>query len=669
MGKSIPSRKKSSQLKPLEKNREELAREISQTFLNLAFENRFTLHPRRLRELGAEEVKSFIAFFRDGDIEAVNRRGGQIAQEGLGRSAILALSTLFRDFYLGCLRNDSSGPLQTALQSVDQYMNAYLNGYMIALEAQTLKDQEQLRKALADALEQQRRELFIKNHAIHTSINGIMLTDLEGRISYVNPSFLKMWGYEAPAELIGVASAHFLGGDKARDILAGLLQTEGWHGELTARRKDGSATEVEVSASLILDTTGSQVGIMASYVDITERKRLESQFRQAQKMDALGQLASGIVHDVNNLLTAISGYAQLELMEIAPSNPMFRSLAQIKTATDRGRSLTQQLRVFTRQTTGERRSINLNTLVQETYELLRRTFPPNITIDLKLDPDLNIVNADPSQMSQLLMNLCVNARDAMTVDGRNGTENDSYHPTGGQLTVVTSNVHLTPRQAARYLTARPGDYVCVTVSDTGIGMNQRVLDRLFEPFFTTKGERSGTGLGLAVVYGIVQNHQGFIDVRSTFNAGSTFEVYLPVADRKIEGAKPEEPTAVLVPGRGTVLVVEDELQVREMVVRTLQKCGYEVMAAEHGLDALNVYEARKKPIDLVILDMIMPKMNGWDCFHRLKKADPQVKVLIMTGYTSEGNPRQLLSEGAVGFIEKPLNLQMFTQAVQEGIRR
>ncbi len=641
-------------------------------FEALIFENRYTLHPRRIREIGAEEVENFISYLlKEKDDRAAEELGIRRAQEGMGVATLLAFGTLLRRFFFERPDLFPAPHLRAAIESVDSYMSVYLSGYTKAQEAQVLKDQEQMRKALSDALEQQRRELFIKNHAIHTSINGIMLTDLEGSITYLNPSFLKMWGYERPEELLGSRGIDLLGKEQAREIFSQLSGAEGWHGEITVRRRDGSTTAAEVSASLIRDNTGSPVGIMASFVDVSERKRLESQFRQAQKMDALGQLASGIVHDVNNLLTAISGYAQLELMELSPADRVYRSLAQIKTATDRGKSLTQQLRVFTRQASGERRSISLNVPVEETYELIRRTFPPNITIVLNLDPNLKNINADPSQMSQLLMNLCVNARDAMTGDGQSGASGGAggLPASGGRLTVVTSNVHLDRRAAARYLTAQPGDYVCVKVSDTGVGMPPEVLERLFEPFFTTKGERSGTGLGLAVVYGIVQSHRGFIDVKSAPGIGSIFEVYLPAADCRIEAGPAEEAATTLVAGEGTILVVEDEPQVREMVIHTLRRCGYQVLSAENGLEAVAVYENRRQPIDLVVLDIVMPKMNGWDCFHRLKSFDPRVKVLIMTGYTANVSAEQLLNEGAVGFVEKPINLQPFTQAVYDAIHR
>ncbi len=647
-----------------------LSDEVCEALEELIFENRYTLHPRRIKELGPEEVDGFAAYLSGGkDEQAVEEWGGLRAQEGVGVKAPLALGVLLRRVFVEAVGRLPVEAVRAAVRAVDAYMSAYLAGFMKVQEKQILQDQEQLRKALADALEQQRQELFLKNHAIHTSINGIILTDMHGAITYVNPAFLKMWGYETSEELVGTSSVDFFGEDRSRGLYAADSRTEGWHAESTVRRRDGSSTDVEVSASLIRDTSGAPVGVMASFVDITERKRLESQFRQAQKMDALGQLAGGIVHDVNNLLTAISGYAQLELMDLPPDMPVRRSLSQIKTATDRGKSLTQQLRVFTRQATGERRSINLNDLVDETRELIRRTFPPNIAIVLNLEPNLKPINADPSQMSQLLMNLCVNARDAMAAGERGGGDVSGFGNSGGRLTVVTSNVRLDQRAAARYLTAKPGDYVCVKVSDTGVGMPPEVLERLFEPFFTTKGERTGTGLGLAVVYGTVQNHSGFIDVKSSAGLGSIFEVYLPVADRTIAAAAVEDFNAALVPGEGTVMVVEDEVQVRGVVVETLQKCGYEVIAAENGVEALVLFEGRRKPIDLVVLDMIMPRMNGWDCFHRLKEIEPGVKVLVMTGYTASASPEQLLKEGAVGFIEKPINLQPFTQAVRDGVRR
>ncbi len=649
----------------LTKDQSELVKQISQTFLSLAFENRFTLHPRRLKELGTEEVESFKIFLQYLDISKVEEQGKEHAKEGLGERSLLSLGILLRQFFFERIKVQNSDNLRTAIKAVDTYMSAYLQGFIAERENQTLKEQEELRKALSTALDRQRRELFIKNHAIHTYINGIMLTDLEGTVTYVNPAFLKMWRYESDEEVLNLQSTQFWGDTSFNMIMRILKNTGGWQSESVANRRDDSSFDLVISASLIRDDTDQPVGIMASFVDATEKKRLESQFRQAQKMEALGQLAGGIIHDFNNLLQVISGYTQLELMNISKDSDRYNNLMQIKIATDRGKGLTEQLRFFTRQDTGKSQPLYLNDVVNETYNLLKRTFQPEITIRLMLDPHLRTIKADPSQMSQLLMNLCVNARDAM-MTGKATGKTDSYRGTSNNmLTLETYNFDLDKKRASQFLNAKPGQYVCVKVSDTGIGMPPELIERLFEPFFTTKSDKSGIGLGLAVVYGIVRNHNGFFDVHSKLGEGSNFEIYLPVLEEEVKEPVLEELRSSLIHGRGAVLVVDDELQVRELAVQTLKKCGYNVLLAENGVEALSLYEDRRDEIDLVVLDVIMPKMGGWECFHRLKEIDPSIKILIMTGYTANGSAQDFIQEGADGVIIKPFDLDSFTNSVNK----
>lgn len=654
-------------IKSLQKKQSDLIEIFNKNFRSMAFENRYTLHPRRLKELGSEEVKSFSNFLQSQDASAVLKHGELRAQEGLGERPLLSLGDLLRGFFFGSMKDIESGILQTAIKAVDLYMANYLYGFMTARERQTLKDQEQLRIALSTALDRQRMELFIKNHAIHTSINGIMLTDLDGHITYVNPSFLVMWKYKKADEIMDLQSSQFWGMEKSNDILETLKKRGGLQNEFTATRRNGSTFEVVVSASLIKDDTNKPIGIMASFVDVTERKHLEAQFRQAQKMEAIGQLASGIVHDFNNLLTIISGYTELEMMNLPEDSEKYNNFMQIKIASDRGKDLTQQLRFFTRQDSGEREPVDLNNVVKETYNLLKHTFLPEINIMLNLDPRLNIIEADPSQMSQLLMNLCVNARDAMV--GSEGLTGMRPEPrgTGGILTIETCNIELDRTKASRFINAKAGRYICIKVSDTGIGMSQQVIERLFEPFFTTKGKKSGTGLGLAVVYGIVRNHRGFIDVKSDMGEGSAFEIYLPVLEVTTKKSVLKSMNSNLAYSEGTILLVEDEKQVRELTLQALKKCGYRVLSAENGVQAISVYEERGVNIDLVILDVVMPEMGGWECFHRLKKMNPRVKVLIMTGYTANYSAQAFLNEGALGVVEKPFDLGNFTNLVRNVI--
>jgi signal transduction histidine kinase len=406
---------------------------------------------------------------------------------------------------------------------------------------------------------------------------------------------------------------------------------------------------------LIRNEQGQATGIMTSFMDITERKRLQTQVLQAQKMDALGLLAGGIAHDFNNLLTAISANLQLLLLDAPKETEMHHDLMQIMSTVERGTALTRQLRFFTRQATGTRQIISLNDVVKETWEIFKHTFPPEITIQLSLDPAPWTIEADPNQMSQVLVNLCMNARDAMT--------DSPVGPAGSTITIETANIELREEDVGRYVGARSGRYVRLTVRDTGVGMSPELLERLFIPFVTTKGARSGTGLGLAVVYGIVANHQGFTDVQSEVGKGSTFEIFLPMTERQEETPVEDLPAPALVHGQGTILVVDDEPQVREVISRVLASCGYTVIAAEDGREALLRF-GDGSGIDLVVLDMVMPGMGGRECLARLREADAAVRVVIATGYTSDGSAQELLGEGALAIVEKPLDISSFAGMVQ-----
>jgi two-component system cell cycle sensor histidine kinase/response regulator CckA len=641
----------------------ELKEVLNREYANRIFENRYTLHPRRLRELGEEDLRSFIQFLGSQDRAVSTELGKKRAEEGLSNGVVVSICTILRENYTDILLQDTNHLLPAALQYIDTHYSAVLAGYIEEREAQILNDQEQMRLALSTALEQQRRELYIKNHAIHTSISGIILCDLEGTITYANPAILGMLELSAPAELLGKPCFAYWG-DQGTHVFGVLRETGGWQGEISILRDAQSALEVAVSASVIRDAKDTPIGIISFFYDISERKHLEAQFRQAQKMEALGQLAGGIVHDFNNLLTAISGYSQLALLELPEDSKTYQDFAQIKTATDRGRELTQELRMFTRQSSSKREPLSLNSLVEETHKLLRRTFPPEIKITLNLDTELSGINANASQMSQMLMNLCVNARDAIMSSLEKTENNGEKH---GELTIKSYNMELDWRSAARFLHAQPGRYVCLSIRDSGGGIPQKNLDHLFEPFFTTKGEKSGTGLGLAVVYGIVQNHDGFIDVHSEEGSGSVFNIYLPV----IEADQVEKPdhsyTPDLAVGKGTILVAEDNPQVLGMVVRALEESGYSVIATKDGSDAIAIYEKKGESIDLVILDMLMPHVGGRDCFYRIKEIDSRARILLMTGFTANGSIEDFLEEGAAGVITKPFELHNFTAAIQKAL--
>jgi two-component system, cell cycle sensor histidine kinase and response regulator CckA len=619
---------------------------------HLAGENRKSLSPRRYPAIADAAVTAFLAYLAEADPEGARESGRAMAREGVGVRPVLAAARAIRGETLQAV---SDAPPIPALAALDRYFGEAFAGYLDELLERTLQNQEEVRRALSAALAQQSHELLIKNHAIDASRQGVMLTDLEGRVAYVNTAFVEMWGFRGGSEAVGM---------RMGDIVVELAEigtgagARLFQGEITAQRRDGRGDfDAEVATSVISDSDGMPAGLMASFADVTERKRMDARVRQAQKMDALGQLAGGIVHDFNNLLAAIGGYAQLLLMDPDDNAQRTEDLRQIKAATDRAKELTDQLRFFSRQVAARRRALDLNALVEETDRMLLRTFPREIAIRASLQPDLPSIWADGAQLSQLLVNLCLNARDAIVAAGGEG----------GVITIATQSVVLSEDEAARFVGARAGRYVRLHIADTGVGMTKKVRDRIFEPFFTTKEDSGGTGLGLALVYGIVRHHDGFVEVTSSPGQGAVFEVYFPGLEAPAEegGA----PIQGLVSGSGTVLVVDDEPQVLAMITRFLTRCGYSTLTASNGLEALAIYRERHAIIDLVVLDMVMPQMGGRKCLAELRAIDPATRVVCVSGFTADNSFEGLEREGSYAVMEKPLDFQRFSEIVAEATRR
>ena len=392
--------------------------------------------------------------------------------------------------------------------------------------------------------------------------------------------------------------------------------------------------------------------------DITERKeaekekeRMQVQLRQAQKMEAVGTLAGGIAHDFNNLLQAVQGYAQLLLLKKDGDDDGQRELQQIVRAAERGADLTQQLLTFSRKIESELQPIDFNREVENVRLLLERTIPKMIEVEFHLAEDLKMVNADPGQIEQILMNLAVNAKDAM--------------PDGGELIVETANVILDQDYCKIHRVSNPGSYVQLTVTDTGHGIDKMTIEHIFEPFYTTKETGKGTGLGLATVYGIVKSHKGHIVCYSEPDEGTTFKIYLPTIDSIQEARKVEEHQAAPEGGSETILLVDDEEPIRGLGTQILEEFGYTVLTAADGESALQLYSEEQEKIDLVILDLIMPGMGGKLCLLELLKINLEAKVAIASGYSPDGPTREILKNGAKGFISKPYDLRQMLKVVRE----
>jgi two-component system cell cycle sensor histidine kinase/response regulator CckA len=494
------------------------------------------------------------------------------------------------------------------------------------------------------------------SQALITMANALVVgLDLEGRIRLVNRYVEEMTGYSSEAlagkELFGELFPQEEQ-QQARRAFRELLE-QGKHNqhENQLLTKNGNPRVVNWSGTLIRDSQGRPESVFVVGQDITEQKQLEVHLRQSQKMEAIGQLAGGIAHDFNNLLTPIQGSVEL-LMEMTDRDEQaLEYLQSIKLASERAAGLTRQLRLFTRQDEGQRKPLVLNRIVRETSDLLGRSLTHSITVRLDLEENLWAVEADSSQMSQVLINLSLNAQDAME--------------SGGVLVIGTRNISLDAFEARFSPGMRPGRYACLSVKDSGCGMSPETEARIFEPFFTTKKPGKGTGLGLSVVYGIVRAHGGFIDVHSEEGKGSRFDVYLPTTELSV--AEKERKDAALPVGSETILLVDDEEMIRRLGRRVLEKCGYSVRIAAGGAEAIRTYKKHGGEIDLVLLDVIMPHMNGQEVLRQLKQLNPKVKVLIATGYTADSSVQRLKVEGVLGVVEKPFSIQTLAAAIRTAL--
>lgn len=492
--------------------------------------------------------------------------------------------------------------------------------------------------------------------AIEQSAEAIMIGDSTGTIEYVNPAFEQMTGYSRP-EALG-RNPRLLRSGRQQDtyyqeMWGALMRGKVWSGRLTDRRKDGALIEVAETISPVRDAAGCTVNYVAVLRDITREARIEAQLRQSQKMQAIGELAGGVAHDFNNLLTTIMGSASLLKIKGQSQDSVIRAADLIEQAAERAARLTGQLLGFAKRGKHRNVPVDLHDAVEEVVAFLSRTIDKRITITQQLLAQRAVVMGDPDQIQQVLLNIAINARDAM--------------PDGGALTFETGIVELDVEYCRWHVGATPGIYVMVAVSDTGHGISPEVQDRVFEPFFSTK-QGGGTGMGLAMVYGIVKNHGGSVRLYSEVGLGTIFKVYLPLADVEAPhsaGVTSLEPFV----GHGRVLFVDDEPFLRESSAALLKQFGYEVVTVEDGRQAVTYYRDHGQEIDLIILDLVMPGWGGRETYHALKAIDPSVKVVISTGYGHNEAVQALLDEGVAGFVSKPYTLHALTKVLTRVLGR
>lgn len=536
-------------------------------------------------------------------------------------------------------------------------------------------DFEQLLKRVRNALDQSKLK---KEHELVTgklevtekryqylvdaSPDIIYTLNCDGRFTFINSAVESLLGYRSN----GLIGKHYsfivFEGDveKARyhfnERRTGLRSTTGVELRLkysgnNNHPKKYVAVELKAMGMYDKDVTERDKEFMGTYGvarDITDRKRLEAQFQQAQKMEAVGTLAGGIAHDFNNLLMGIEGRASLMFLDIDSEHPHFTHLEGIGDMVKRGAGLTKQLLGFARGGKYEVRPTNLNELIEKSSEMFGRT-KKEVRIHRKYQKDLPTAEVDRTQIEQVLLNLYVNAWQAM--------------PGGGDLYIQTESLTLNERDVSPF-GVKPGNYVKVSVADTGVGMDEETQQRIFEPFFTTKEMGRGTGLGLASAYGIIKNHGGIINAYSKKGEGATFNIYLPASQRGVTTKEKKQADEVL-KGTETVLLVDDEDMILDVGQEMLTAMGYKVLVASSGKEAVEFYERNKDQIDIIILDMIMPDVSGGDVYDRFKEINPNIRVLLSSGYSISGQANEILERGCDGFIQKPFNMSRLSQGIRK----
>lgn len=488
---------------------------------------------------------------------------------------------------------------------------------------------------------------------VENALDIIYTHDLEGRYTSVNDAVERVTGYTVE-ESIGMSITDSVARDqieKVREMIAAKLDGKDVTAyELDIIAKDGRRVPVEVNTRIIYEN-GKAVGVQGIARDITERKQLEEQLRQSQKLESIGRLAGGIAHDFNNMLTAINGYSDLALRQIAADHPVRSHLEEIKKAGERSALLTSQLLAFSRRQVLRLEDVRINDVINDTSNMLKRLIGDDIELETALKPTAGTIRFDPGQLSQILMNLAVNARDAM--------------PDGGKLTIETANVFLDPDYASNHIGVLPGAYVMLSVTDTGIGMTPEVQAQIFEPFFTTKGVGQGTGLGLPTVYGIVTQSGGGIFVYSEVDRGTTFKIYIPRTVDPGEMAAEERSAQRLPVGTETILLAEDNDVVRALSREVLETCGYTVIEAVDGVEALAILEARGEEIALLITDVIMPRIGGRELAEKAAELRPDLPVLFSSGYTDDAIVRNGVLDTNLNFVQKPFNVDDVARKVRD----
>ncbi len=550
----------------------------------------------------------------------------------------------------------STGDLQSEFHHAQRQDEVGVLSHTFKKMQKELQDLYAGQKRKIDELEVMQRALRESEEKYRTILasieDGYYEVDMEGNFTFFNDALCKIYGYPRD-ELMDLNIRNLTDAETAKQgyqVFKTVLTTgrpeKGFQWPVVG--KDASIRSVEASVSVRKNPKGESMGLRGIIRDITEKKKLEAQLQHAQRMESLGTLAGGIAHNFNNLLMGIMGYASLMLLDTDADHPNFNMLKNIEKQAESGAKLTKQLLGYARERGAEVKPISLNQLVKETSDTFGMT-KRGITIHQDLADGLYPVKADQNQMEQVLLNLYVNAADAMQG--------------GGDLFLTTRNATHEDMTGERHNDAAPGNYVLLTVRDTGEGMDRETRERIFEPFFTTKGLGRGTGLGMASAYGIIKAHGGYIHLFSEKGQGAVFHIYLPATTEK--AIEKKEVSRVPVKGKGTVLLVDDEEMVLLSSEQMLKHLGYEVLTTQNGQEAIDLYSENRNTIDLILLDMVMPTMGGGETFDRIKGIQSGVKVLLSSGYSMEGEAREIMKRGCDAFIQKPFRLEELSRKIRE----
>jgi PAS domain S-box-containing protein len=572
-----------------------------------------------------------------------------------GRSSLLLAKTKYPDlpviFFSGTLGEESA--IQSLKDGATDYILKQRPARFVPAVRRALREAEE--RAEHKRIEKAMRETQERFIGIYeSSTDAIAYSTLDGLFLDVNDSFLKLTGH-TKEELLTKTYQDLTPMEYRKfeaDIIQKIIRSgEPAEYEKEYLRKDGSLVATSLTVFVVKNREGQPGALAAIIKDVTERKTLEMQLFQAQKMEAIGQLTGGIAHDFNNLLTIVNGYSEMLLQTLPASDPQRDNAVQIKEAGERAVLLTRQLLAFSRRQMLEPKVLDLNAVVTNTEKMLTRMIGEDIQLVAALMPRLGRVKADPGQIEQVIVNLAVNARDAM--------------PQGGKLTIETANVELDENFARRHVVVKPGQYVMLAASDTGCGMDAETQKRIFEPFFTTKERGKGTGLGLATVYGIVKQSGGSIWVYSEVGRGTTFKMYLPRVEEEPDAVLPGTVRAAPLKGTETILLVEDDTPLRKLTLAILRHGGYDVLSAASREEALQLCGRHQGPIHLMLTDVVMPGRSVREFVEQLASTRPAMKVLHMSGYTDDTVVRHGVMEQSVAFLQKPFTTHSLLRKVRE----